>query len=277
VRDELEAYAAEVLGPCHVTADRSWNHGEACVLELRTADGVSWYAKRSRGERNYRRERTAYLSWVPALADRAPRLRAYDDTLRALVVSAVDGRPTAGSEPDLQHQAGVLLRRYHEAAPPESGPEFADQAAVQLEHWIARGGCLVDRSQAAFARSEIRLLADVPAPARVPCHRDYTPRNWLVDAAGTLRVIDFGHAKRDVWVIDLARMWTDTWVGRPDLREAFLDGYGRHPDRDDLAVLRGCCVLGAVSSIVWAREHRDASFEAHHRRLLDSLMRDPGF
>jgi hypothetical protein len=61
---------------------------------------------------------------------------------------------------------------------------------------------------------------------------------------------------------------------RPDLREAFLTGYGRPLDGDDLALLVRHAVVGAVSGIVWAREHRDAGFERHHREMLANLMRD---
>jgi aminoglycoside/choline kinase family phosphotransferase len=272
VRTELEEYTGRVLGPHTVVGDRSWDHGEACVLEVRAADDTTWFAKRHRGEKTYVRELTAYRSWVPALGDRAPRLRASDEDLRAIVVSKVEGVIRLDAGPDDYHQAGALLRRFHTAEPAQPWPDYAAHTRDRLEHWIARGGELLERRQADFARAEIAALAGVPAPARVPCHRDYTPRNWLVDGAGVLRVIDFGHARRDVWVNDLNRLAFDQWVDRADLEDAFLDGYGRLPDAVDRALLRVWGILGAVSSIVWAREHHDTAFEAHHRALLDQLM-----
>jgi Ser/Thr protein kinase RdoA (MazF antagonist) len=273
VRKELEEYATQVLGPVEVVGDRSWDHSEACVLEVRDRSGATWFAKRSRGERNYRREVLAYQSWVPALGERAPHLRAYDDRLKAVVVSGVRGVLTACDEPDQHHQAGSLLRRFHDSEPPQPAPAYVGQVETRLEHWIGRGGDLIGAREHDFARREVRRLRELPTPVRVPCHGDYTSRNWLIDADGTLRVIDFGHARREVWVNDLSRLYFDQWQHRPDLREAFLTGYGRPLAGDDLALLLRHAVVGAVSGIVWAREHGDGGFEEHHRRMLAGLMR----
>ncbi len=279
VRDELEEYVHRVLGSAEVSADRSWEHGEACVLEVRDAGGTSWYAKRHRQEKAYHRELSAYHSWVPVLGGRAPWLRASDDALRALVMSVVPGSVAAdtlasGEEVGVHEQAGALLRRFHDAESPEPWPGYPQRVAELLEQWIARGGDLIDEAQRTFAREEVRRLVELPEPMRVPCHRDYTPRNWLVDGEGTVRVIDFGHARKDVWVNDLNRMYFAEWRGRPDLRDAFLSGYGRSLAEEDHAVLRGAAVLGAVSSIVWAREHHDPHFEAHHRDVLARLRQE---
>ena len=51
------------------------------------------------------------------------------------------------------------------------------------------------------------------------------------------------------------------WAGRPDLREAFLDGYGRELTFADRATLYGCAALTATWLLVKARESRQASFE----------------
>ena len=92
------------------------------------------------------------------------------------------------------------------------------------------------------------------------CHRDYTPRNWLVKD-GVQYVIDFEHARLDVWLADLARLDLGIWPDRPDLKEAFPVGYGRQLNDTDHAVLQGVAVLTATWLVVKAREIRQPALE----------------
>jgi len=98
VRTELERYAERVLGPCRVEQDTSWEHGASCVLRVRDANGLGWYAKRHRRVEHHTREVAAYRRWVPIWGTRAPSLRAYDPALAALVVSEVPGVASAGDD-----------------------------------------------------------------------------------------------------------------------------------------------------------------------------------
>jgi hypothetical protein len=62
------------------------------------------------------------------------------------------------------------------------------------------------------------------------------------------------------------------WGTRPDLREAFLTGYGRQLSTTDRAMLHGCAVLMATWLLVKARETRQRSLEdATHAALLRLL------
>jgi thiamine kinase-like enzyme len=117
----------------------------------------------------------------------------------------------------------------------------------------------------------VAVLAGLPRPVAVPCHRDYTPRNWLVDA-GRLYVVDFEWTGPDVWISDLARLHLGAWASRPDLQDAFVHGYGRELDDTDRAILHGCAVLIAVWLIVKARETRQPSFEDASRAALQRLI-----
>lgn len=74
------------------------------------------------------------------------------------------------------------------------------------------------------------------------------PRNWMVDDAGAIRLIDFGHTREDFWILDVDKLWSDQW-----------------------AVLEASSALGAVSTIVWSREHGDRGDEAFGRRHLARL------
>lgn len=61
------------------------------VLCLRGAGGIRCFVKHYGDPARYRAELAAYRTWVPALEDAAPSLRAFDTSLRAMILSAVPG------------------------------------------------------------------------------------------------------------------------------------------------------------------------------------------
>jgi Ser/Thr protein kinase RdoA (MazF antagonist) len=87
-----------------------------------------------------------------------------------------------------------------------------------------------------------------------------------------VHVVDFEWSGLDVWVADLARLHLGIWATRPDLRRAFLSGYGRDLDEGDRAMLHGCAVLTAVWLVVKAHETRQPSFEDASRAALLRLI-----
>ncbi|GAA2832505.1 phosphotransferase enzyme family protein [Crossiella cryophila] len=269
---EAVAHCQRVLGPCHPVADLSWPHGGARTVEVHAADGQSWIAKSVAKPSAYERERDAYRDWVPALADNAPHLLDAADNLRLLLISKLPGTlaesTPAATSPQAHHRAGELTRRFHQSTAPITDPGFAPRLLAKFDSWATRAETLLSQSQLAAARTELSGLATLPAPTLVPCHLDNHPRNWLVDDTGRLRLIDFGHARKDVWIQDLSRLHFGVWHNRPDLREAFLSGYGRTPTELDLAVLRCYAAYTGVSTVVWAHEHADPEFEAHGREIL---------
>jgi Ser/Thr protein kinase RdoA (MazF antagonist) len=262
-----------VLGPYRVVADRSWDHGDSAVTQVRDAEGTDWIVKCHGHQGRYEREVAAYRRWVPVLGGHAPSLRAHDDELRVLLLSAVPGRANSEESltPDAYSQAGRLLHAWHHAAPPRPCPDFAEQRMDSFRKRESRAAELVDARSMDFVRAGIARLAALPAPDLVPCHLDYGPRNWLV-ADGRLHVIDFEWARPHCWLQDLLRLHFGPWQRRPHLRAAFLDGYGRSVEGADLAVLLVLGAAAALSSIVWAREHGDTAFEDDARRNLGGLM-----
>ena len=272
VRADFEGYLESVLGPLRVEQDRSWDHGEADVLRVVDADGVTWYAKHHRRKEHHARELAAYQDWVPSLGERAPRLRAFDEELQVLVLSAVPGEAYSNLPPELHQQAGALLRRFHDVEFLSPWTDFAAEKRAELERWAARADGLLEPREVDFVRSEVRGFERLPAPPRVPCHLDYSPRNWLI-ADSTVYIIDFERARPEIWINDVGRLYFGDWQGNPALREAFWDGYGRMPAADDLALLIGGYALTAMSTIIWAHEHNDQAFEGWGRELLAGLMR----
>ena len=56
-------YAAQVLGPCELVKDCSWEHRMSSVLRLRDADGLAWFLKRHGDRDRYNAELLAYREW----------------------------------------------------------------------------------------------------------------------------------------------------------------------------------------------------------------------
>lgn len=288
MKNLLRSYAEQVLGSCVLLQDASWKHQMSVVLRLRDARGAQWFVKHHRHQERFSAELMAYQRWVPALAGSAPELRAFDESMCAMILSALPGEPAPwplqhAPEPDadadadraghirMQRQAGVALRRLHDAQPALPWPEFAAAKLEQFDGLRPALASLLTRRELDAARSEVVALADVPAPVQVPCHHDYTPRNWLVHD-GVLRVIDFEWAGLDAWVADLARLHLSLWTTRPDLREAFLAGYGRQLSPADLATLHGCAVLTGAWLLTKAHETGQPSFEDASRSALLRLI-----
>ncbi len=278
--DRVPEFAERVLGTCELLADCSWGHRMSSVLRIRDASDTIWFLKRHADRARYRAELTAYRKWLPALKDAAPRLRASDDSLQAIILSAAPGEaaswPAAedsgpladrSAERDVQRQAGKILHRLHDAQPALPWPDFSAVKLEQFDRLKPAAAALLEPRPLDIAGGEIAALADIPAPAQVPCHHDYTPRNWLVHN-GALYVIDFEWSGLDARVADLARLHLGVWASRPDLRDAFLDGYGQQPSPADQAILHGCAVLTAVWLLVKAHQTRQSSFEDASRLSL---------
>jgi Ser/Thr protein kinase RdoA (MazF antagonist) len=270
--EDLLKLVEPLLGSCRVIADHTgpeWR--EATVAEVIDSADVRWFVKRHRGGERYRRELTAYQRWVLALGDRAPRLRAYDDTKWLLVLSAVPGaQPKHWSDLELLAQGGRVLRAFHDAEDLGVWEDLVGDKQAELDYWSRRGAGLIEPRVIDFVRRQLDNLRALPAPARVPCHGDFSPRNWLV-ADGELNLIDFGEAGPDVWVSDLGRLIFG-WRLPSDGLAVFLEGYGCQPDSDELAMLRATYTAAVVRHIVWGHEHGNRDFEVSSRQLLDALI-----
>ena len=264
--------AEAFLGPCTVVREHSWPHRGAAVLEVRDARGRRWFAKRHQRQDQYDRELSAYRRWVPALRPNAPDLRAWDDERRTLVLSALPGRPVPEENADLYLAGGALLRRLHDAEEFAPDPDHATARAAELEDWLAQSEGLLNAEETAFVRSEVRCLEGLPSPMVVPCHRDYGPRNWLLDGRN-LYVIDFEWTRPDAWVSDIAKLYFGPWQVRPELREAFLEGYGRTLTADDRAQLVHGHALTVTWQLIWSTRHGNLSFASGIREVLHGLMR----
>ena len=250
-----------------------WDHAESGVWELSTKTGRV-FLKQHRQTRKLEQELHAYQAWTPHLSPLTPKLLAHQRETQTLLLSAVPGelvervKLSTREESDLHRQAGAFLLRLHDVPFEDADPlTLAEALEKRLEAWAARAQGVLTLEDIAWVRARVaEALPLLEGLTRVPCHRDYTARNWLAEG-NTLYVIDFEHARPDGWLFDLERLWAALWPERPDLRAAFLDGYGRYLGEEE-GVLERCAALGALSTIVWARDHKDTEFEKQGWRHL---------
>jgi Ser/Thr protein kinase RdoA (MazF antagonist) len=272
--DEVLASARRLIGPFDVVADLSWKDLDlSVVLEVRTEDGRTLIVKSHHDDFRNHFERDAYRRWVPAIADRAPELVAVDDDGKVLVLTKLEAGPPPDDLPAATYlDAGRVLRRFHDGGERLVDPGWAQQRLDNFRSWIDRmpDGLIAD-DDVAFAEAEAKVLLDLPPPPLVPAHGDFQPRNWRVDGAGRVFVFDFEKARHDWWIHDIQRMWWREWLGRPSLRDSFLEGYGRELDETEVAGMRANSARGHVVQIIWATLHGDAGFADEGRRQLAHL------
>jgi hypothetical protein len=72
------------------------------------------------------------------------------------------------------------------------------------------------------------------------------------DVSGTVRLIDYEHARYDLAARDLVRLATRVWPSRPDLKDAFVSSYGTLDDLD-LEVIEHASYLDVLTAT--ARAH----------------------
>lgn len=266
------AWAATVLpAPITEVADRSWPDGKSLVHQVRDGDGSRWFIKRHRDRESYSTEVFAYRRWVPALGDRAPVLHAHNDSLCTIVVSALraSGRQD-WQDDDVRRDAGVALRVLHDAESFGPWENIAAAKQDELERWTRAGVGLLSHAEIDIAKQCIAALASLPAPERVPCHHDYTPRNWIVDN-GRVQVIDFEETQPDAWMSDIGRMSIGFWPDKPHFTDAVLDGYGRHLSAHDEATAISLFAVTAVKFIVLGTELRKRDLVERTRHVLHRL------
>jgi len=275
---ELVDWAAANLGwsPSRVH-DASWDHAESAVALLASDDGRRAVLKTHRQARKHRQERAALEAWAPSLPATPTLLAAREESPSALLMSArpgerLDARERPRSTLLRAHEAaGAWLRRLHALPFVDGDPlPLADAVAARLDGWSRRAADHLAPETLRWVATSVGE-ADFAGARRVPCHRDFGPRNWLWDDAAGLSVIDFEHARPDAWWVDVHRLVDDAWRTDPGLEDAFWLGYGRRPGADERRLGDALRLLYAVGTVAWGAEHGDAPFEAQGHAVLRRL------
>ncbi len=285
----LSAFVERSIGALTHVEDLSWSHAESAVWRVASASHQA-VLKVHRQGRKFANELAAYTQWAPALRRELEErtyvpelLGVYAEHPRALLLSWEQGERAESltlpvtEERALHLRAGRFLRALHELpVEPADALPLADAYRARLEAWVKRTSATVPTAvREAVAAEAVQALPFVQGCSRVPCHRDFTPRNWLVTSSGpsstdtgrpelpshALVVFDFEHSLPDLHLVDMQRLWVGLWRSRPDLKESFLAGYGRGLTAEEEHALRHISALWALSTVGWAREHADGEFE----------------
>jgi Ser/Thr protein kinase RdoA (MazF antagonist) len=234
--------AKRSLGSCVVTEVL----GDG-IVRVRDAHNQEFVIKHHATRSKHDREVHAYRYWTSALGPSAPRLIATDSATLTIVITTLSGQPCSGdSTAAIHHQAGALLRRFHDTEPSRRLPWFPGWLDDRVRYWTSQAKTLLSAEDASAVDSHFAALGTIGIPHGSPCHLDFQPRNWLADESGNLSLIDFEHARSDLPARDFVRLRFRVWPSRPDLHDAFFDGYGRRlTDAEDELVWH----LGALDAL----------------------------
>ncbi len=179
----------------------------------------------------------------------------------------------ADTESEIHRQAGMLLRRLHDAAPPGGSTAGTERIASRAEDHLKRSGRLLEPAQVRLIRDHAAQLQEIaPLIPTVPTHGDAQIRNFLWDAPNRrLALIDFERAEVAPAVRDLVRLEYGPWDGQPHLRAAFLAGYGRPLTTTDQTALRNFAALDALSALQWGTVNNDKDIMVRAYRTLTRL------
>ncbi|MFE7393246.1 phosphotransferase [Streptomyces sp. NPDC057582] len=270
----VAAFAQRAVGAIAEWTDTSWTRENSRVWRIRGAGGGTWYLKIHQNKKFHAREVTALRTWAGSLGAAAPRLVAADTELRAVVVTALRGRPMHGvvlapeQEREAFHRIGALARRIHEASPPRPVPVGSGPAIGKADRHLEAARSHLALGDEEFVHELVRQAENQLPLEWVETHGDFQLRNILRDDTdGTVAVIDLERSEPGPAVRDLVRL-SDAWAGRPDLYGSFLAGYGRSLTSAEEARLVIDMALDAVSGIQFGAAHGDPELvERGHRTL----------
>nr|WP_301540371.1 phosphotransferase [Streptomyces sp. NRRL S-31] len=272
----VREFAERAVGRIGGWTDVGWARRDSRVWRADGAHGGTWYVKVHQNDRFHVREVRAYRTWATALGAAAPRLVAPDPALRAVVVTAVPGRPLHGAVLSVAEgravfrRLGTLTRLIHDSAPARPAPAGTTPETARADRHLTEARAHLAPGDEEFVRELLDRDAVLPPPPWVETHGDLQPRNVLRAEDGTLALIDFERAAPGPAVRDLVRLG-DAWAGRPDLHEAYFDGYGRQPTAAEERRLETDSALDAVSGIRFGIAHGDPELVERGRRTLARL------
>jgi len=276
------SFVRNSLGAFRVLRETSHAHGVARVWEVETDAGARYFVKQHQQPRRFRQEVRFYQRWIAPIAHAAPSLMAAShEAVSTVILSKVEGEPAEASdrmvidERRLFKQAGRLLRALHEQPLHDDDSQPLDRAMrMRLDATTERAEGIVHAETIERVRAIVGKSDALREASRVPCHRDYLPRNWLLSPVPDTRdvfnfgIIDFDHGRPDARVADFAPLFQAVDPDRTDLLDAFFDGYGRPLTNSEQCQLRHLALIHALGTIIWGHVRQQPELEAQGRRAL---------
>ena len=295
VMEEALKWCASVLGSVEVLSEHGKHHPghETSVRRVRTPKGIC-YLKVHESRSFWDNEVHAYERWAPVFGDLAPRLMAVrEEAPLALITSELPGRVLLNArlpqeqERTVWRSAGLALAALHavetgegfgacsrdgtcsEDLPRDAVAYVSQRMKGQIERAV-QGGYINDEERATV-EAACELIPAFEGERPIPCHRDFCADNFLVSGEGVWAgIIDFEFAHWDLRVTDFSRDPNWNWIVRPDLFEAFLEGYGivRTPRFEQQLIVAHAQF--ALAAILWGH---DSSFFGFGREGREALAR----
>jgi Phosphotransferase enzyme family len=264
-------FAEQILGPGVVVTGQCQQ--AATVVQVRDARGNEYILKHHGSETKHAREVRAYQQWAPALGQRTAQLVASSSQTMTIIITALPGDAELGASDtaDVHRQAGALLRAFHGAAEPRALPGYRGWLTDRAHYWTKNAGELLSGHDLMLVRTHLDALAAYDIPQGNPCHLDFQPRNWLIDQGGIVRLVDFEHARFDIPARDLVRLYFRVWPARPDLRTAFLVGYGRDLTSTEQEMIRHLGALDALTALGRGNQNSDPSMIVRGQATIRTL------
>ncbi|MGW8360044.1 phosphotransferase [Streptomyces wedmorensis] len=271
-------FAERAVGRIAAWTDVSWSRENSRVWRIEGVGGGLWFVKVHQNDRFHRRETAALRGWVPRLGSSGPRLVAADAELRAVVVSAVQGRSlhgavlTVAEEGEVFRSIGALAARIH-ASPlpsPGAGVPLPTGPYDRSERHLAAARPLLEPGEEECVRSAVAAARESPPLEQVVTHGDLQLRNLLLADDGAVRFIDVERSEPHASVRDFVRL-LGCFDGRADLAEVFLGGYGRPLTGAEETHLVASAALDAVSGIAFGTRAGDPELVERGRRTLVRL------
>ncbi|HXL90413.1 MAG TPA: aminoglycoside phosphotransferase family protein [Streptosporangiaceae bacterium] len=266
----LHSAARRILGSCTLSAVLG-----PAVVRVTTGQGEQYVVKQHATRSKHEREVYAYRHWTGSLGSSAPALVAVSSPEMIIITSALEGQVHARTlSPSAHRQAGALLRRFHHTEPLRTLPWFRHWLSDRAAYWTSQAAETLSAADHAVIANHLAALADMDIAQGRPCHLDFQPRNWIISSDGNASLVDFEHARFDLPARDFTRLRFRIWAARPDLRDAFLDGYGRPLTEAENQLSWHLGALDALTALARGHQRGDSELTEAGRATLRQL-REP--
>ena len=290
--DEVLAWVQSEIGIASVRSRFEHGHAYSKLWRLEVQGQMVWLKMHGQ-ERKWAGEVHALTKWASELG-LAPIVLGFRRDPFAILLSEVPGQDAEQIELELSSQermwgqAGEWLARLHSRTNDWLGEVNIDGSATGApsDDPVSFVWSVVERrlSEAVplnlFDAQERSFIVDsyhewfpsLEGEIPVAIHRDFTPRNWLVERNGNLSgIIDFEHARWDVKAGDLNRTPDHEFLNNPRLRDAFFEAYGKPNSRLE-AQIQALRLVQSVSAIVWGVLVGETEYSVRNRVALHRMM-----
>lgn len=286
IPEHVAAFARRTLGRDLEFQFAGWPHAESRIWRARRASGDAFYVKEHAKPYLFARHLFACREWAPRLPVNVPALVAVsDESVKTLIFSEVPGEVMEGLELphsielDVYRQAGAAARALHSL--PHDAPSSFDAAAdfqASFEKYCSLADGLLAPATIEWALGRAKDAAALfRGLSLVPCHRDLSPRNWLVDVRDGrpfFSLIDFERARPDLALFEFQRMWPDHFRHEPERQAAFFDGYGLPLSDRETTIMNLLVLRTSIATVWWARQNEDSEFERTARSRIEALEQE---